>query len=144
MIDAASNASSAVPVSSTTVASKSTSELGKDQFFEMLIAQLKYQDPLNPMDGTDFSSQLAQFTSLEQLSNISASLEAQSSSNSQLVNMQAVGMIGKEVEASVVDPETSQESTVTGTVSSVQFRNNSIYLTVNGQEIAFNDLTSVK
>lgn len=39
--------------------------MGKDAFMTMLIAQLKHQDPLNPMDGTDFTAQLAQFTQLE-------------------------------------------------------------------------------
>lgn len=149
MIDATATTNSVVPVSSTTSTSKtdetrSTDELGKDQFFEMLVAQLKYQDPLNPMDGANFSAQLAQFTSLEQLSNISKTLDAQSANYSQLINMQAVGMIGKEVDASIVDSKTAQQTTVTGTVSSVQFRDNSIYLTVNDQEIAFNDLVSVK
>jgi flagellar basal-body rod modification protein FlgD len=37
-----------------------------DQFLTLLVAQMKYQDPLNPMDGTDFTAQLAQFTALEQ------------------------------------------------------------------------------
>ena len=39
---------------------------GMNQFLTMLVAQLQNQDPLNPMDGTDFTAQLAQFTSLEQ------------------------------------------------------------------------------
>jgi flagellar basal-body rod modification protein FlgD len=143
MVDSSSAVTGATSSSSTTTAAK-TDELGKDQFFKMLIAQLKYQDPLNPMDGADFSAQLAQFTSLEQLSNISETLDAQSANYSQLVNLEAVGMIGKEVEASYVDPETAQQSTVTGTVSSVQFKDNSIYLTVDDKEIAFGDLISVK
>ena len=44
--------------------------IGKDEFLKMLIAQLKNQDPLNPLDGTAFTAQLAQFSSLEQLQNI--------------------------------------------------------------------------
>jgi len=44
----------------------SKDELGMNQFLTMLVAQLKHQDPLNPMEGTDFTAQLAQFSALEQ------------------------------------------------------------------------------
>lgn len=63
-------------------------ELGRDQFLTLLIAQLQYQDPLNPLDGTDFAAQLAQFSSLEQLfgvndklTNIQDALASQESGN---------------------------------------------------------------
>jgi len=46
---------------------KTEDPLGRDAFLKMLLAQMEHQDPLNPMDGTDFSAQLAQFSSLEQL-----------------------------------------------------------------------------
>jgi flagellar basal-body rod modification protein FlgD len=46
---------------------KKKDPLGRDAFLTMLVAQLKNQDPLNPMQGSDFSAQLAQFSSLEQL-----------------------------------------------------------------------------
>ena len=49
--------------------------LGRDAFLTMLVAQLQNQDPLNPMDGTDFSAQLAQFSQLEQLINLNDSMD---------------------------------------------------------------------
>jgi flagellar basal-body rod modification protein FlgD len=48
--------------------------LGKDAFLKLLVAQLRNQNPLNPLQGTDFIAQTAQFTSLEQLQQINASL----------------------------------------------------------------------
>lgn len=146
MIDTGSAVTGASAGSSTSTATstESVGALGKDEFFKMLIAQLKNQDPLNPQDGAEFSAQLAQFTSLEQLTNLNKTLEAQSASYSALMNLQSVSMIGKEVEASIVDKETTEMKTITGTVSAVQFRDNAIYLTVNDQEIAFDDVLSVK
>jgi flagellar basal-body rod modification protein FlgD len=52
-------------------------ELGKDEFLQLLVTQLRYQDPLNPMQAEDFAAQLAQFSSLEQLMNANVRLDAQ-------------------------------------------------------------------
>ncbi len=73
--------------------------LGKDDFLKMLVAQLKNQDPLNPLDGADFTAQLAQFSSLEQLSNMNAQLEFMNLYQASMNNAQSVSLIGKEVTA---------------------------------------------
>jgi flagellar basal-body rod modification protein FlgD len=65
----------------------------------MLIAQLQHQDPLNPADSTEFTAQLAQFSSLEQLSNIHDSLENMEQFQASLTHSQAVSYIGKEITA---------------------------------------------
>lgn len=71
--------------------------MGKEEFLKMLIAQLKNQNPLNPLDGTEFTAQLAQFSSLEQLQNVYAELKTLSQRQATLNNSQLVGLIGQEV-----------------------------------------------
>ncbi|MBN1847724.1 MAG: flagellar hook assembly protein FlgD [Deltaproteobacteria bacterium] len=78
---------------------KTQDTLGRDQFLTMFLAQLKYQDPLNPMEGTEFSSQLAQFSSLEQLFNVNENLQSIKTLQDDNSRLQALDLIGKEVEA---------------------------------------------
>lgn len=117
--------------SASTTSTTSTSSLGKEAFLQMLVAQLKYQDPLNPADGTEFASQLAQFSSLEQLTNLNKGIESLAMDTNSL---QAVNLIGKTV---VTD-------SLSGTVTAVSFQDGSVSLTLdNGEEVAFSDVTSV-
>ncbi len=74
--------------------------LGKDDFLKLLVEQLKNQDPLNPMESTEFTAQLAQFSSLEQLSNMNENFEYLRLYQASINNAQAVGFIGKTVKAS--------------------------------------------
>ena len=78
-------------------------QLGKDQFLELLVAQLNNQNPLEPMDGQEIATQLAQFTSVEQLTNMNDELALNnqiSSLLSQNINSGvAAGLIGKYVTA---------------------------------------------
>jgi flagellar basal-body rod modification protein FlgD len=64
-----------------------TEDLGKDAFLKLLVTQLQNQDPLTPMDDTEFIAQMAQFSSLEQMKNLTSTM----------TTMQATGMIGAEV-----------------------------------------------
>jgi flagellar basal-body rod modification protein FlgD len=79
-------------------ATKSKS-LDKDAFLRLLTTQLQHQDPLNPADSTEFSAQLAQFSSLEQLSNVNATLNTLMLYQASINNAQAVGFIGKDIVA---------------------------------------------
>jgi flagellar basal-body rod modification protein FlgD len=82
---------------------ESMQTLGKDDFLQLLVTKMQYQDPLNPMDDEDFIAQLAQFSSLEQMNNIATGLdEANQLSFLQmqsLNNTMAAGMIGKDIKA---------------------------------------------
>jgi flagellar basal-body rod modification protein FlgD len=64
-------------VPTTQTEGKGKSELGKDDFLKLLMAQLKHQDPMSPQDPSQFSSQLAQFSSLESMQNIEKVLQGQ-------------------------------------------------------------------
>jgi flagellar basal-body rod modification protein FlgD len=75
------------------------SSMGKDDFLHLLVTQLQHQDPLNPMDSTGFTAQLAQFSSLEELQNINETLGSVGSSQTILTNSQAVDYIGKRIQA---------------------------------------------
>jgi flagellar basal-body rod modification protein FlgD len=98
--------------------------LGKDEFLKMLVAQLRYQDPMNPMDGQQMAAQLAQFSSVEQLIALNDKLETQASSDAALLqslnNNVALGTIGRSVlavgDALELPAEHAADTTVTFTV----------------------------
>ena len=97
MTTAIQSAVNAATSSATTNTAKNT--LGKDSFMKMMIAQLQNQDPLNPMDGTAFVAQLAQFTSLEQLQNLNDVMSALPDYLNNFSNAQMANLIGNEATA---------------------------------------------
>ncbi|MFC1891244.1 flagellar hook assembly protein FlgD [Thermodesulfobacteriota bacterium] len=80
-------------------AEKSDASMGQDEFLQLFLAQLNHQDPLNPLDSTEFSAQLAQFSSLEQLFNVNENLESLKGIQSGGNRFQALELIGKDIEA---------------------------------------------
>lgn len=93
------NGSTAANSAATMMSQGNTKSLGKDDFMKLLVAQLEHQDPMEPMKGTDFTAQLAQFSTVEQLYNMSDTLQGIKSGNTDLYASMAVNMIGKQVEA---------------------------------------------
>ena len=93
--------------------------LGKDDFLRLLVTQLQYQDPLDPLDAQDFASQLAEFTAMEQQILTNELLQAQIDMNSASVmetqNSVAIGMIGSGV---IMDGDTTQ---LTGSAEDAAF-----------------------
>ena len=73
--------------------------MAKDDFLNLLITQLQNQDPLNPTDSTEFTAQLAQFSSLEQLGNVNENLMELKHFQASTSNSQAVALIGKAITA---------------------------------------------
>lgn len=117
----------------------SGSNLGKDEFLKILMAQLKNQDPLNPMEDKEFISQMANFSTLEQMTNMNSMLEkfinTQSAADSILKYSE---MIGKKVEWNE-----SMES-LSGVVKAVRQNNSQILLEMeNGKEVSSNLITKI-
>jgi flagellar basal-body rod modification protein FlgD len=72
----------------------SNGELGKDDFLKLFVAQLQHQDPMNPMNDSEFMGQMASFSTLEQVSNLAAANEKIAAS---LTSTNAIGLIGRTV-----------------------------------------------
>lgn len=119
------NASSSSNNSSTT---KTSQDLGKDDFLNLLVTQLKYQDPLSPMEDKEFISQMAQFTSLEQMKNMNNSVQI----------TQATSFIGKQVTWA-----DSQGNEVKGIVKSVKIVNGEARVIVGNETLELKQILSV-
>ena len=100
-------------------------QLGKDDFLKLLVTQLQYQDPLQPMDNTEFIAQTAQFTALEQMQNL----------NQTITNAQAFSTIGKGVIVNTRNEQTGQYERVYGIVQSVDIINGKPYLNFGDNKI---------
>jgi flagellar basal-body rod modification protein FlgD len=79
----------------TTTAKRNTGTVSKDEFLNLLVTQMQYQDPLNPMDNTQFIGQMAQFSALEHMSNLNTSFNA----------TRGMNLVGKYVEGKIVKDE---------------------------------------
>lgn len=83
--------------STTTASTNPNNALDKDAFLQLMVAELSYQDPLEPMDNTEFIAQLAQFSSLEQMQNIATGMNLLALTQTAATNSQMVNLIGKRV-----------------------------------------------
>ncbi len=107
-------------------------DLGKDAFLQLLVCQMKNQDPLNPQADTAFVAQLAQFTSLEQLQNLNTSYS----------KTQSLNLVGSNVIVKATN-EQGEESFVTGTVQYVTMISGKSYLAINDSMYSVDDLDTV-
>ncbi|NMC33248.1 MAG: flagellar hook assembly protein FlgD [Veillonellaceae bacterium] len=112
----------------TSTTTTKANDLGKDDFLKLLVAQLQSQDPLNPMEDKEFISQMAQFTSLEQMKNMNMAVQI----------TQATSYIGKQV---TWDDDAGVQQT--GIVKSIRIVSGSPQVVVGDQNIPLDDVTSV-
>ncbi len=115
-----------------TTGATGSSDMDKDAFLQLLVAQMKYQDPLQPTSNTEYISQYAQFSQVEQMQNMAASTDLQRASS----------LVGEEV---YIKTTTSSGETkyVQGKVDYVVFENNKAYLAINEELYSLDDLDTV-
>lgn len=136
-VNSVSSASSSSSTQTSTTQSTSERELefGQDAFMKLLLTQLKYQDPLSPMEDREFISQLAQFTSLSELQKLNDNF-------SQMTQTQALAsgtaFIGKTVSGLSSDGEE-----VTGVAEAAILRESKVYLRVSGSQLSLDTITEV-
>ena len=111
---------------------RNVGELGKDDFIKLLITQLRHQDPMNPVEDKEFIGQMAQFSALEQMQNVSAGINSVRGST----------LLGKEVKAAV-SSQSGEVSEVEGTVTSVKMSKGDTLVVVDGREIKVEDVEEI-
>ena len=106
--------------------------MDKDAFLQLLVAQMKYQDPLEPTSNTEYISQYATFSQVEQMQNMAASMELSRASS----------MVGKlvNVETTNSNGETKQ---IQGMVEYVTYENNKAYVSIDGTLYSADDVVAV-
>ncbi|ADL13144.1 flagellar hook assembly protein FlgD [Acetohalobium arabaticum] len=113
-----------------------SNKMGKDEFLELFVTQLKNQNPLEPMDNKEFIAQTAQFTSMEQMKNMNQNLE-------KFLGMQKLtqvsSLIGKEVKA--LDSDSGEE--ITGEVEKVKMADSGPKLIINGNEYEMGSVNEI-
>lgn len=114
---------------------KAKRNLGQQDFMNLLITQLKNQDPLNPVKDTEFISQLANFSSLEQISSMNTNLEKFLAEQQKQSAAVAVSMIGREI---------TDVSGNKGLVTGIVLADDGVKLVVNGKEISYTDVREVR
>ena len=125
-----------VETASQTSVKKSTksskSGMDKEAFLQLLVAQMKYQDPLEPTSNTEYISQYAQFSQVEQMQNMSATLELSRASS----------MVGKQVLIQTTDSAGNTKE-VQGMVEYVKYENNKAYVSIDGTLYSIDDVSAV-
>ena len=124
--------------SATTSQAKKADEqggLGKDAFMKLLLEQMKAQDPMSPMNGTDFFAQLAQFSLLEQMWKMNDSL---TSMQKQQQLTQGSALIGRTVDLTADDG-----TLVSGVVDGVRVTDGNVLVTVAGSQYPLDSIVSV-
>ncbi len=116
----------------TTTSTTGTSSLDKNDFLQLLVAQMKYQDPLEPTSNTEYISQYATFSELEEMQNMSSSMDL----------TRASSLVGQEVVIKSTS-DTGDTSYVRGNVDYVQLENGNALLSINDSLYSLDDVYSV-
>jgi len=118
----------AVAPSGSTTVSNPYSQLGKDEFLQLLVTQMQHQDPLNPTSDTEFIAQMAQFSSLEQMQNLNTSFS----------QYKAYNLVGQDVTASI------NGTTVEGVVDAVRLQADGQFAVIGDTLVNIDKITKVE
>jgi len=135
---AGTSAASSAGSTGNTLGQAATQELGKDVFLQLLVLEMQYQDPLNPMENTEMVAQLAQFSALEAATNLNEQFETLSGNVDQLNFISGAQLLGKTVTGIDADGEIQ-----TGMVESIQLDGSLVVLTVNGKFMPMSGILSI-
>lgn len=119
---------SGIAPSGTTTTSNPYSQLGKDEFLQLLVTQMQHQDPLNPTSDTEFIAQMAQFSSLEQMQNLNTSFS----------QYKAYNLVGQDVTASI------NGTTVEGVVDAVRLQADGQFAVIGDTLVSVDKITKVE
>jgi len=109
--------------------------LGKDDFLKLFVTQLQHQDPMNPSDNSQFMAQMAQFSTLEQITNLSNATTQMVFANQV---SQSVGLIGR-----TVTYDNADGTSGTGVASAVNIANGTILVTIGDKQVEPGSIRSV-
>ena len=138
---------------SNTTDRKTSSKNDSNMFLNLMLQQLKNQDPTQPTDNTEWLSQLAQYSSLEQMTQMNTGLTNCMNYISAMYNdmsmnaeiTQTLSMVGKEVTITVPDENDSSKTTeVTGKVTEANFKDGTGKVKVNGEYYSISNITSIR
>jgi flagellar basal-body rod modification protein FlgD len=115
----------------------SNSELGKDSFLKLLVAQLKFQDPLSPTDSSALMQQSATYSMVESMQNMQKSIESSTTNTSSAA---ATSLLGKNVTALAKDDVTN----IDGIVSGIRFTKDGPVLKIGSVEVALERIKEVR
>lgn len=124
---------SQISLSSEKAKANNSSNLDKDAFLQLLVAQMKYQDPLEPTENTEYISQLATFSQLEEMQNMTASMQLQ----------RASGLVGQEVGVKVINSVTGNTEYSSGIVDYVVYENNKAYVSIEENLYSIDDVYQI-
>lgn len=117
---------------STTSTKEKSSTLGKDDFLQLLVAQMQYQDPLEPTSNTEYIAQYATFSEVEQIQNMSKSMDLSRASS----------LVGQTVQITSTD-DSGRETTKMGKVDYVKYENGKAMVSIDEELYSLDDVTYV-
>lgn len=128
-----------------TTPEENTGTIGQEAFLTLLVAQMENQDPLNPLDGAEYTAQLAQFSALEQQITTNGYLSEISTRLDENAGCSPLDYIGKQIVYTVESEDATTESTTeTGMVDGIAFQDGEVYLTLNGTLVNPDDVVEVQ